>query len=256
MRAWVPLFVVVWMVSAGSALAIERNAFLNRPATTTKQLVEQVKNDPVVADRFMRHYAMTKAELVRYLSGLRVSVLRMGGEYRVYSCLPSGVIRSRLLTLKPGTRVWEDKRGIPILKMSCGNPMSWNVSVFKEPTSVPAIMEPLIVLDSALREATLFETAAEPEEPVAESPEEVALLVPSVPEMSFGEWPEVATAQVTPSVPLLPGSGFNLGFLGSLLVIPLLDLGGGGEPIPEPSMLVGTGGALLLIGLRLRRRSK
>src|SRR5687768_275760 len=101
----------VWAASLSVVLATpdqrpEPNAFLNKPAHTTTQLVTQVKNDPQVASRFMRHFNMDRRELVSYLASLRLVKLPEDGHYKVYNVHPDGVIRARLFHLKKGTLMW------------------------------------------------------------------------------------------------------------------------------------------------------
>jgi len=56
---------------AGSAIARpELNAFINKPANSIPELIAQIKSDKRVADRFMRHFSMSKEEVLEYVSTL------------------------------------------------------------------------------------------------------------------------------------------------------------------------------------------
>ena len=74
-------------------------------------------------NRFMRHFGMTRNEVVTYFSGLKRSTVKESGPYLVYNTPETGEIRARVLYFEKGTPVWVDSDGNYILKVSCGNPM-------------------------------------------------------------------------------------------------------------------------------------
>jgi hypothetical protein len=115
---------VALVTPAALALArTEPNSFINRPAYTLSDLLDQVRNDKVVASRFTRHFGMTKEEVVDYFSTLRLGRLKTDGVYLIYNVPDWEEVRSRAVFYRKGTLVWTDDKGNPILKASCGNPM-------------------------------------------------------------------------------------------------------------------------------------
>ena len=59
------------------------NAFINKKADSTAELVGQVKRDKSVMDRYMRHFGMTRTEVIEYLSSLRPTTLKEEGVYAI-----------------------------------------------------------------------------------------------------------------------------------------------------------------------------
>ena len=81
-------------VLASSAFARpELNAFINRPANTIPELIAQMRSDPVVMDRFMRHFSMTRSEVLTYVGALRLGTIPKTGYYSVYSVPEGGIIK-------------------------------------------------------------------------------------------------------------------------------------------------------------------
>ncbi len=102
----------------------EHNAFLNKSVFTTSQLVHQVQSDPIVLHRYEKHFKMSEPTLIHYFQGLHLEPLKVEKRYLVFNVDDSFVIGHRLLHLKPGTLVFADSSHKPILKRSCGNPMT------------------------------------------------------------------------------------------------------------------------------------
>jgi len=90
---------------------------------TKEQLIAEIRANPVVQDRFNRHFHTTTPELLRMISHLHAGPLPRSGTYIVYNVHEDGVIRARAFQLQKGTAVFMDDSGTPILKLSCGNPM-------------------------------------------------------------------------------------------------------------------------------------
>ena len=231
---------VAWILAGFLAAALafgrpEPNAFLNRPARTVGQLVRQVRSDPEVRDRFLRHYHLSPTGLEEFLSGLRVARLERDGLYPVFNCRPDGVIRCRLLRLRRGTLVFADRFGRPVLKLLCGNPIGtvpgdsllnpeprpW---VQGEVSELRSVGEQLAAPDAA--EDLYLAEMSPPEAPAidvvgGESPAEI--LDPGLPILAGGGAGGVPVWPFFPPIVLPPG-------------------GGGGTPIgplviPEPSTL-------------------
>lgn len=218
--------------SVAVADAMPTGAFLRKPAYKTADLVAAVRQDPIVADRYVRHFRMSKSQLVDYFSSLKLAKLDMGGAYTVYNVHDS-ILRSRVLTLKKGTLVFADVTGRPILQQVCGNPMVWRIP--------PVAAEPIVAAPAT------GDITSEVE------PGTAVIAGASVAEPGLGEIPVTP-----PAIPPTMTSRNNSG----LLLIPLI-LGIGAAtllnqdddcpPVPEPATMtvLAVGGAALL---RKRRK--
>src|SRR5579871_4724903 len=100
------------------------NSYLDTRVNTTAELLHEVESDKEVMDRYQRHFAMDRDQVVAYLSGLRVSKLDKDGVYTVYG-VPhsSGDFHAHLRLLKKGEPVFVDAGGTPVLQLVCGNPL-------------------------------------------------------------------------------------------------------------------------------------
>lgn len=221
----------------------ETGAFLNHPAQNIQEVIGQIKLDPEVADRMMRHFEMSKDEVIAYLSPLRQDVLREDGAYIVYNVRDDGVIRARTFSLKKGMKVYVNASGKPILRHICANPMTLGPK----------------------RGSTLSSAAVSSEEPMKIVAEDIsgsrtevisASLEPESPTPFAESTPITPPIEPVEQVPIISSGGgdvfgiFTFGLLGSVGVIGSIS-GGGSNPVPEPST------ALLLapmIYLLARRR--
>ncbi|MEI8281183.1 MAG: PEP-CTERM sorting domain-containing protein [Armatimonadota bacterium] len=108
---------------AGTALARpELNAFINKPANSVPELIAQIKSDKQVADRFMRHFSMSKEEVMEYVGTLHLGSLQESRYYTIYSAPENGVIKSHVSFFKKGTPAFVDSDGNAILRVKCANP--------------------------------------------------------------------------------------------------------------------------------------
>lgn len=219
------------------------NSFLNYRVHSTAQLVREVDGDSEVRDRFMRHFAMTRSELDRYLGSLHLARLEKTGVYKVYSVPDNKVLKMHLQTIKQGEEVFEDSAGTPVLLVRCGNPLS------RGPNN------PLTAnnINSETEGTTNDQLAAlkVPEENAeAENMQYVNNLQPGVPEAPTGGGS---------AAPFVPSGGGGVGALpfGLLAGLPFLfghGGGGGHGSVPEPVSLIVLGvGVAGLIARRKRR---
>ena len=118
----------------------EPNAFLNKPVHSVAELVSQIKADPVVMDRYMRHFGMTSDEVVAMANELHLAKMKKDTPMTVYNCNDQGVIGSKVFMIKAGALVFVDKYGTPILKKTCANPFFG-----RTPIDVPEVeTEPVV----------------------------------------------------------------------------------------------------------------
>jgi hypothetical protein len=257
MRAYAAIFCfVTWLTLATPSLAIEPNAFLNQPAYSTAQLVRLVKKDPQVMDRYVRHFGISPAEVIRLFSALAKIRLDRAGRFDVYNVTPNGQIRVREFVLKAHTAVWANSMGVPILKFSCGNPMIWKFSVFT-PEPVTLDLNPDLPLSTSIDEMMQPDRVQVVQSPQPEfefdEPAMVTAVIPSIPDISV-QTPDVIEESGKEAIVPVAVGGIP-GWLGFLPGLIFLHPGHSPPPpIPEPSTFVGTGAALLGVAWRVRRR--
>jgi hypothetical protein len=254
-RGWIVPALMCLSFPAYGTLRPEPNAFLNRPAHTTAQLVAQVKADPEVMSRFMRHFRMDKKELIVYLSRLKLVRLKQDGHYTIYNADKDNVIGSRLFHVKKGALIWAEPDGTLVLKKGCGNPLSTGPrSVQNAKMRAEAAMIPTGILRH-------IPASGEPE-PLELMPAAEILQPTFIIETAANE---VATVPaVTPTTQALPQVVRGGGFPAGLLLAPLLlvfDNGGGGPgnqpgppPPPPPPGIPGPAAALAFIAAGAAQR--
>ncbi|MCL6623506.1 MAG: PEP-CTERM sorting domain-containing protein [Fimbriimonadales bacterium] len=136
MKKFVCLLSLVGGVTLASA-QVPPNSFFVRPARSVTQLLQQVRQEPVVLDRFMRHFQLSQSELLSYFRTLRTARLPADTHFTVYNVNhETGEIYSKQRTLKRGELVFVEESGRPILWASCGNPL---VGPRSDGTTPPAI---------------------------------------------------------------------------------------------------------------------
>ncbi len=246
----IALSMALLAVAAQSALARpEKNAYLNRPAESVAQLVHQAETDREVMDRYMRHFAMDRRQVLALLKGLHVSRLKQSTRFEMYSVPDGGVLKMHRCTLHRGERVFVDRNGQPVLRLKCGNPLTLG-------PQHPSMDQPH-VSDAAPFQATeddqvqpvFLATTIEPS-PVAEIP---APVVDETPEVSA---PEPFSPE-PPTRPMQFASSLG-GILGGITALATIPITLGSPPptsfpVPEPSTVLALG---CLVPLALLRRRK
>lgn len=229
------------MVCAIAIARTDQNSFIERPTPTLSDLVGQVKNDPKVASRYMRHFAMSKEDVIAMFSKLKLGRLPTDGVYLVYNVPGWEEVRSRALFFRKGTLVWTDQSGNPIMKVSCGNPMVRGSDIGIAAVSTGVSLKPQLAYRDLVA-TKMPETSFIESTPNLAAPGEV----------------ETNAADVLPTTPNVP-SVSRAAF--PALIFPLtagLLLGlnkGDTNPVPEPcTMLVlGAGGAALIAKRKFRK---
>jgi hypothetical protein len=243
MRSWIRFRLVAGIcLLAFSALAfsyqrVERNSFLSTAAPTVSALIQEVRSDKVVADRYERHFGMTYEEVLRFFATLHLAKLNSDSVYMVYLVDDQGVIKAHPQKLKAGTRVFANAEGTPVLLAKCGNAMIPGSNALTA-VILPSVAESSVVL----RDLSLTTPVAD--EIDTKSP----LFTPNQPAAILPEMPPTITTggRELVSVPALLAA---IGGAGSVLIG-----SGHGTPVPEPASFIVVGSALVLVGLRRKSR--
>lgn len=232
------IFLILSVLTACVSARPDRNAFINQKVNTTAELVNQARRDPAVMDRYMRHFGMTRAEVLSYLGTLKPDTIKEEGVYAIYSVPEGGKIKMRLERLKKGHKVFAMSDGTPQLIHLCGNPLTLG------PKNVIALNRTPVTSTETFVDETpitiITETESEVEPLLAMQPAEPAYTL--------------VTPETTPQV-ITSAGGFNPLPL-ALGGLAFLDGGGGGEPVPEPMTMVVFGAGLAYIGARRRKRAQ
>ena len=266
---------------AGTAIAVEsiavvpRNSYLVRPVASARELANQIRTEPVVAQRYARHFRRSAWEFADYVEKhLRLTRLERAQTFNVYYAPPDDRLLVVRRTLPKGTPVFVEKRsGKPILKANCGNPLTPAASI-----PPPQATRPIEIASVATPTPVFAEVIDTPQTPtieiveIVDAPiEEVVAadvlptetLVETLPESApEPEAPPVLSPVASAPTPQLPPAirgGPN--WLPFLPLITLLAPRGGDNfaPIPEPtSALILSAGLGLLYPLSRRalRRSQ
>ena len=234
--------VAIVVTLSGIAVARpELNAFINKPANSIPELIAQIKADKQVADRFMRHFSMTKQEVVEFVSSLRLGTISKSGYYTIYSAPENGILKAHVSFFKKGTPAFVDSDGNAVLRVKCANPFVVG--------KAPGITAKANIQDTSTTANEMSITAG-----IVSAPNsEIEASIPAVPEISEDLTDGSLALGVVPTPPVTSSSGF----LGSLLGV------GGSialgtrkppepDPVPEPTSMV----ALSLGALALLRKKK
>lgn len=225
-----------------AAARTEPNSFLNKNVNTHAELMQQVSNDTQVMNRFMRHFGMSRQEVLDYFKTLKLDTLTEDGVYLVYNVPESEELRARAIFYKAGTKVWVDKEGTLVLKASCGNPMlrgTDNTSITLDTDVNAEILTPEQLVTVPQGTPTDLVTAT----------------LPADLESSALAFPNVAPADVTD---IISGGGasFNPAFLIPLAAIPFIITDNPPDPVPEPATMIAlAAGAGVIIRKRKNRKN-
>jgi hypothetical protein len=262
-------------VAAESIAVVPRNSYLIRPVASARELANQIRTEPVVAQRYARHFKRSAWEFAEYVEKhLHLTRLERAQTFNVYYSPPDDRLLVVRRTLPKGTPVFVEKRsGKPILKANCGNPLTPAASI---PT--PQATLPIEIASVATPTPVFAEIIDAPQAPtieiveVADAPIEEVVAADVLPTETLVETlPEAAPEPEAPPVlspvasaptqlpPAITGKGFN--WLPFLPLVALITPRGGEtfEPIPEPTsaLILGAGlGLLYPLSRRALRRSQ
>ncbi len=226
-------------LAMASAYALPRNSYLIRPARTQGELMTQIKSEPIVADRFMRHFGMNRTEMIEFVGSLKLGRLDKTAVHMIYGVPKNGQLHATPQLLKRGTLVWEDSAGEPILLEICGNPFTQGpkrTTMNDLVTATPTEAAPLVAMSTL------------PTEPVSSAPVAMAMQ------------PVTPTAPM-PIDPIVGPASVSRNNYGWLLILPAaaafgFNGGGGDDPVPEPASMTAMAVGAGFMALKRRKVAK
>jgi hypothetical protein len=262
-------------IAVESIAVVPRNSYLIRPVASARELANQIRTEPVVAQRYARHFKRSAWEFADYVEkNLRLTRLERAQTFNVYYAPPDGSLLVVRRTLPKGTPVFVEKRsGKPILKANCGNPLTPAASI-----PAPQATRPIEIASVATPTPVFAEVIDTPQTPtidiveIADAPIEEVVAADVLPTETLVETlPEAAPEPEAPPVlspvasaptpqppPAIRGGPNWLPFL-PLITLLAPRSGDDFAPIPEPTsaLILGAGlGLLYPLSRRALRRSQ
>lgn len=160
-RLVVPVSLV--MIAACAANAAPTTPFMSKAAPDAKELVKQVSKDRTLATRYAKHFGTTPAAVISYYrENLRLGQLTRPHVTAVYSIGLNGNPTKKVMTLRPGTKVFSTTWGDPVIEWETGNPLVDKLPLPPERKPLVATMEePAKAIDSQPNTAKAEEQLAE-----------------------------------------------------------------------------------------------
>jgi hypothetical protein len=255
-------FIVI--TAACFAARPERNAFVDYRVVSVIDLEQQIKTDPAVADRYERHFGMTKGQLLSFVATLHRSRLANDRTFTVYSVPVDGHVKMHMQRFKEGEPIFADAGGNPILLVRCGNPLTLGPEEANA-VSLPSVdVSPADTPDESLKIAAapgLYAGNSAPPDMLITTPTPSGdtTYTPETPETltSPGEGPASAPQSFGGTGGSGPGGGGYLPYIPILGgIIYGIGSSGGNHPLstPEPLSFIPLGFGL--VGVMIRRSKK
>lgn len=232
MRKAVVIAAAVMLAAAFSDTSVQARrvpsgSFIRHPVSSVDELADQIVRDPVVRNRFARHFGVRSEKLDEYIrDNVMITSVTANTPKRVYFVTTSGRVVVRRSVLKRGDSIFALKdTGEPLFVQACGNPVVQKLppTVKVETKTLPSVQ--------VLRPNEMPlppPTAALPPIAVVLPVEQMAPIPPLVP----------AAAPPLAAAPVEPASRNRFPWFIPPLVAAVGDGGGKGQPpppvIPEP----------------------
>ncbi|MCS7066848.1 MAG: hypothetical protein NZL85_11335, partial [Fimbriimonadales bacterium] len=247
---FVALLAATWAI-ANPLLRMPPNSYLVRPVSSVQELVQQIRSEPVVAQRYARHFKQPAYAIADFFEkNLRLTKLERSGEFFVYYAPPDGQLLVKRRLLPRGKEVFALKsNNKPVLLVECGNPMTPTVSLPKPPEA--GLSTPATPAMASMSKPVIAAQASEPVVPgveIVEVPLEEAVAADLFPPAILSELetlpesaPEPPATVIlpvsAPPAPISPTAGAPSGWWVLIPLIPFLVPRG--DVIPEPATWMG-----------------
>ena len=263
MRFLIACSLALWsigLVSEEPSWIVPRNSYLVRPVSSARDLANQVRTEPVVAQRYARHFGRSAYEIADYFEkNLVLTKLAKAETFNVYYAPPDNRLLVERRTLPEGTPVFVEKTSRkPVLKANCGNPLTPVVAIPHQQVQAPIvpiqirIPSPHLAQEVTLPEVPTVELVELPLEEVVAADvlptEAMAEVLPTLEPEPTEVLAEALPAPSTPIEPIVSRGGIPWWLLipvGGLFFRP--DNGNHPPPIPEPGSLIALGAGLSLL---------
>lgn len=189
------LAVAASCTAAASQQRSRPGAFTRYEASTVSDLVSQIQNDPVVAQRYTSHFGVSKQELVDYFSqNLKLVAMKSPATVTTYFVSTSGRILSKQRQLTVGRRIFVGPGNKPVLEQGCGNPLTKRLP---PPPEVKTEVKPIV---ETIGQPPTPEVVTPPVVEVAPVEEEKPEVIAALPAVEAVTIPPVATMSPAPSI--------------------------------------------------------
>lgn len=112
------------LLGAAVTASAAETQFVDRTVSSANALVMVARTDSSVMDRYMRHFAMSRQEVIEYLSGLTASTIKTEGVYKVYGLPQGNRAVEMIVKLKAGEPVLVDSLGNDVILLAGANPLT------------------------------------------------------------------------------------------------------------------------------------
>lgn len=258
-----------------------RDSFARHPSRvdTPKEFAKFVAKNPVLGERYARHFGVPQEKLVTFFENALVPrTLAQSQTLSTFGVTSGGTIYPVKTTLPAGTKVWATREGVPVLKWNCSNPLTSllpGASLSTPPEEYAIAASPVLPAGSPVLDVPAANfAAASPEGPSV-------ALAPPLPSFDFGvPATDVVGSAALPGIgDIISAGGSSVSNLWPALFIPVilaatqggnggdtltgetppLGLPGGPVVVPEGNTGLLFAGGLPLLGLAFgiaKRRNK
>jgi len=247
----------IWLVGCLVALAATAahaqqptrsgpDSFLWQRVGSVDEFIAEVQANPVIAQRFAKHFHVSRTEFIRYLrANLVVVEVPETRVYRIYGVSRTGRVYPAKGVLKKGWKALGLRNGTLLFKWSCGNPLTTRLPA--PPMRAKAVPPPNPQVAQVAQPAVTLMDTMQPQ------------YAPDVYQPSAWQAPQPLPAEVTPAPPVQMAAAGRAAPWWLLPLPLLLEHGGGGQKpppvIPEPATVALLGLGLVPVLLARRRIS-
>ena len=246
------LLVLLVASSTWAKTTVPKGSYVRRHVSSVKELAAQINKDPVVRNRFARHFGVRPDQLTTYLLD-NVTITRVTAKTpkKVYFVTRNGKMVARNKWLRPGAAIFALKdTGEPLLVQACGNPVLKTLPPREKVKAEGPQVLPAIRVSELPAPPAPVPTATQP------------LMAAALPTTAPPPLPPANTVAVAPTTAATAASSVG-GHLGAAkLAAPLLATAGlvhtSSSPpvVAEPATILGAAAILTPVAFVFRRRRR